>query len=150
MATVVPIGIIKVHAGLQVSSVSQVPVTHFKVYVSTLALLTSSSTFSSLQLLGSPTPCSIPASLTVCVLSVLPSLTDSSGHVQSTSFSLSSGLFQMPLAALPLISTIKAFPLTVHEVVTLSIYTPTMILCHSSLHGHRQEPSFFPKTGMGL
>lgn len=44
-----------------------------------------------------------------CVLSVLPSLTDSSSHIQST-FSLSSGLFQMPLAALSFISTIKTFP----------------------------------------
>ena len=34
-------------------------------------------------------------------------------HVQSTSFSFCSGLFQMPLAVLCLIFTIKSFPLTI-------------------------------------
>lgn len=42
-----------------------------------------------------------------------PTQVQFTGRVQSTAFSLCSRLFEMPLAVLPLTSTIKTFPLTI-------------------------------------
>lgn len=76
-------------------------------------------------LANSPLPqlCSLPVSLAMLSLfsipCLLPSLADSPrhvksvGHAQSTSFSLCSGLLQVPLAVLALMSTIRIL-LSVH------------------------------------
>lgn len=53
---------IKVHDGLWVPSVSQAPVTHFKVHACILGLLTSSSTLPLAHRLPSPQPFALPIS----------------------------------------------------------------------------------------
>lgn len=53
---------IKVHDGLWVPSVSQAPITHFKVHACILGLLTSSSTLPLAHGLPSPQPFALPIS----------------------------------------------------------------------------------------
>jgi len=110
--------------------VSQVPASHFKVLASSIqAFLTSSLTLNTLQLLGPHSSkfslssysslvlslCPATSSVTFSVLypllffplteTVLARQVQSAGHVHSTSVSLCSGLFQMPLAVLCLLHT---------------------------------------------
>lgn len=111
---VVLISTSKLIADLLDSSVPQVPVTHFQELASLLALLTSplpyplSSSLASLPQTPSPRNPTVLAlfpffpSMLLPPLQIAPDHVKTAGHVQvhSISFSLCSGLFQMPQAVL--------------------------------------------------